>query len=151
MDITKKIADAVNSKELDSPYEDNILERWVEQEKIPDTSVNVVGKGTYPATSQLTDRIILNKEVRLGSYRIDCIAYWYKSAWKLIEVKERSEIGPSVVGDLLVKSKIFENEFMVNPSRIEKIILSDEIYDEYYDLIEQINAEYDTSIQLAEL
>jgi hypothetical protein len=151
VDVTKKIADAANSEELDSSFEENILQAWIEQEKIPNTSANVVGNGTYPATSQLTNRIILNKEVKLDKYRIDCIAYWYKEEWRLIEVKQKSELGPSVLGDLLIKSKIFEEEFTVNPSRVKKVILSNEIPDEYRERIKQINVEYDTSIHLSEL
>lgn len=149
--ITKKIADAVTSTELDSPFEDKILEEWVEQNKLPDTSANVVGQGTFPATSKLNDRVIINKEVQLDEYRIDSIIYWYKSKWKLIEVKQESEVGPSVVGDLLVKAEIFEQSFTVNPNQIEKIILSDRISNHYRHLIKQINVKYDTDIKLAEI
>jgi hypothetical protein len=150
-DPVKNIADDATSKELDSVIEKNILNKWIKQEKLPDTTANVVGQGTYPATSQLTKRIILNKEVRLDKYKIDCVAYWYKEEWRLIEVKQKSELGPSVLGDILIKSKIFKNEYVVNPSRVQKTILADEIPDKYRELIKQINVEHDTSIRLAEL
>jgi hypothetical protein len=66
-------------------------------------------------------------------------------------VKQESEVGPSVVGDLLMKAEIFEQIFTVNPNQIEKIILSDRISKHYRHLIKQINAKYGTDIQLAEI
>ena len=149
--ITKQIADSVVSKELDSPFEDKILEEWVEQNKISGTSVSTVGLGTYPAKTKLNDRVILNKEVKLDKYRIDCIIYWYQSKWKLVEVKQESELNPSVLGDILVKSELFEQIYTVNPNLVEKIILSDNIPRKYQGLVDQINTKYGTEIQLAEL
>ncbi|OAQ51361.1 hypothetical protein HTG_17645 [Natrinema mahii] len=147
----KRITNSSVREKLDSDAEDKILTKWVNKLAGDDFNVFTAGSQRYPAITQLDENFVVIKEVELDGYRIDAVVRSPDGTLGLVEVKQKSELTPSVVGHLLVKQAKFENLFTVNPTNIELILLADSVPSDYRSMMGETNQTHNLEIQIDSL
>lgn len=152
--LVKRVIDSQARDELDSETEDQILDEWVEQTNPTRTEPFDAGPGCYPAESRLDEQVVVSKEVNICGYRPDSIIRWPNQQpdgfWSVVEVKRAEELGPAVLGHLLVKSSLFQREFSVRAEQVEQVLLADNIPTEFRDTVEHIESQHGVNIRVAE-
>ncbi|MFC4406700.1 hypothetical protein [Haloarchaeobius iranensis] len=114
---TKRVAKSTTARIGDglgrsNDSEDEIFEMWVDAAG-PDRNVFRSDEETFPPVSRLADFVVVYKEVDIGGYRVDAVLRHPNGAWELIEVKRDGKVGLSVLGHLIGKRVLFEDQFML--------------------------------------
>ena len=123
--------------------EDEIFERWVSTADL-DGDVFRSDEKTFPPVSRLADFVVVYKEVDVGGYRVDAVLRHPNGAWELIEVKRGGNVGLSVLGHLVGKNILFEDQFRVGDP-VSCTVLSESIPSRFEDVLDKVAASYDVT------
>lgn len=137
---TARIGDGVGRS---NDAEDEIFEKWVDAADL-NGDVFRSDAETFPPESRLADFVVVYKEVDIGGYRVDAVLRHPNGAWELIEVKRAGNVGLSVLGHLVGKKVLFEDQFMLG-GPVSCSVLTESIPSRFEDVLDKIAASYDVA------